>query len=50
MKQLIVLISMILLGIGLAGFILSFNDTAKSMTDTTKDMLKEVMTTQEKGN
>lgn len=35
MKQLIVLIAMIILGIAIAGFIVDFQDKAKSIAETT---------------
>ncbi|MDR1272150.1 MAG: hypothetical protein LBK04_04065 [Clostridiales Family XIII bacterium] len=40
MKQMIVLLATIILGIALAGMVMSFGDTAKGVTDSTKSRLE----------
>lgn len=44
MKQIIVLIAMIILGIALAGFIGNFKSTVGDVTNKTNDMLKTELT------
>lgn len=39
MKQLIVLIAMIILGIAIAGFVVDFQDKAKSIAETTNSKI-----------
>lgn len=45
MKQLIVMISMIMLGIAIAGMVSNFGDEAKKMSDNVVKSLKTVETT-----
>ncbi len=44
MKQIIVLIAMILLGISIAGFVTEFRGSAESLTDSTKEEIGRVIT------
>ena len=39
MKQLIVMIAMVVLGIAIAGFIFQFQDTAQTIADETNDKI-----------
>lgn len=45
MKQIIVMIAMIMLGIAIAGFVGAFKDTAKDATDNTNVKVKQTLTT-----
>ena len=40
MKQIIILLSMIILGIAIASMVLSFKDSAQSITDSTKSKME----------
>ena len=46
MKQMIVMISMILLGIAISGTVLSFNDTAKQVASNSKTTILEQIASQ----
>ena len=39
MKQMIILIAMIILGIAISAMVLGFRDTAQTLTDTTKNRM-----------
>ena len=39
MKQMIILVAMVILGIAISAMILGFRDTAQSLTDTTKEKM-----------
>lgn len=41
MKQIIVMVSMIILGIAIAGFVLGFEDSAKDLTDNATSKITE---------
>ncbi len=43
MKQMIIMLSMIILGIVLAGLILSFGQTAEGLADTTQTQITDVL-------
>ena len=43
MKQMIVLLSMIILGIAIAAMVLSFKDTTQSLTDSTKARMENAL-------
>ena len=40
MKQIIILLSMIILGIAIASMVLSFEDTARSITNSTRSKME----------
>lgn len=42
MKQIIVMIAMVLLGITLAGFIFNFSDSAEGISDNANDLINQV--------
>jgi hypothetical protein len=44
MKQIIVLLAMVILGIALSSMVLSFKDTAGSVTDNTRTKLESTLT------
>jgi hypothetical protein len=46
MKQIIVLIAMILLGISIGGFVMDFSDSAKTISDSTSDKVEHLTTSE----
>ena len=44
MKQIIVLIAMILLGISIGGFVMDFSESAGDITDSTSSKIKNLTT------
>lgn len=43
MKQMIILIAMIILGVAISAMVLGFKDTAQSLTDTTKSKMHSAL-------
>ena len=43
MKQMIVLLSMVILGIAIAAMVLSFRETTQSLTDSTKAKMENAL-------